>query len=775
MRKLFTLTVLFSLFAPPIMGQDLKKYRPKVGLTLSGGAAKGIAHISLLKTIDSLDIHIDYISGTSMGAIIGGLYAIGYSGKELEQLVKNEDWDLILSNQTYLKDIHIDEKSEYGRYLLEMSFVNNKIQLPSGINEGQNLMNLLHKLTARVAHIHDFNQFPIPFKCMTADIVSGEGIVLDTGDLAMAMRASMSIPTIFTPVDWGGDGLMVDGGLVHNFPVDLVCGMGADFVIGSYTGGRLYPKNQLNSLIRLLYQSASFQRASESIEQQKLCNILFSSDDALRQANLKVSDFNKNRRILAVGDSIVKQLLPQLQALADAQQQFDLESPKTDTSGRKRLTKNTLVSAEPIFYINNITLKGIDDYKKEVAYRYLKLRENDTFTIQHIQDAINHLYSSSMYKQVYYNISGERNNAQLVIHLDEKPQKAFKFGVHFDNELGSGIMVNWTTRDWIGQNSRFITAVDVAQSPKFRFHYRKRLKQSGWSSNLAMIYERTSESLIFDQQTLSNYRRQQNQLKGYMSRSLGQSAELGMGVIWNFTDYRPLYNINDKIYIRDKRPDSLSQLAVLQSSGFAGNIYFKKNTLNNIFFPESGYSLSIDTKYSFLNHTFQEIKTVFSKPNIVTEQEKGDTAISPFLRTTISFETAIPLSKHTSFTIKTHAGLLIGDKFTESGNLVGENFLLGGIEQRHSPNHFPFAGNREGVTQHTAFATAQLGVRIEVFNNIFIAPQGSILMGDNTTSTVWSTGFSLGYRTPFIPIMVSLSKASNENRWRPYYSIGYRF
>lgn len=774
MRKLLILATLLSLFALPIMGQDLKKNRPKVGLTLSGGAAKGIAHISLLKAIDSLGIHVDYISGTSMGAIIGGLYAIGYSGKELEWLVKNEDWDVILSNQTYLKDIHIDEKSEYGRNSVELAIINNKIQLPTGINEGQNLMTLLHKLTARVAHIHDFNKFLIPFKCMTADIVSGEGVVLDKGDLAMAMRASMAIPTIFTPVDWGGDGLMVDGGLVHNFPVDLVCGMGADFVIGSYTGGRLYPKQQLNSLIRLLYQSASFQRASESIEQQKLCNILFSSDDALRQANLKVSDFNKNRRILAVGDSIVKGLMPQLRALADEQQQYNIERRKTDTSAVTPLKNKTFINTEHAFRIQHVELNGIADYKKEVAYRYLKLPENTTFTAQQILDAINRLYSSNMYKRAYYEIVGDTQKAQLVIRLEEKSERAIKLGLHFDNELGSGIMINWMARNWIGQNSRLVIAADVAESPKFRFHYRKKVKQSSWSSNLALIYERTSESLIFEQQTLGNYRRQQNQLKGYMSRSFGQSAEFGLGLTWNFTDYKPLYNISDKIYIKDKRPDSLSQLAVLQSSVWAAHAYFKKSTLNNHFFPDNGYSLVLDSRYGFSNQIFQEINTVFSKPNLVAEKEKKDVNISPFLRTSISFEMATPLSRRIHFTLKSHAGVLIGNKQITSGNVVGENFLLGGIEQRQSPNYFPFAGNREGATLHAAFATAQMGIRLEVLNNVFIVPQGSFLAGDNA-STAWSTGFSVGYRTPFIPILVSLSKANNDNRWRPYFAIGYRF
>jgi NTE family protein len=765
LRK-FTLTIIFFTLFHATHAQTNKDYRPKIGLCLSGGAAKGIAHISLLKAIDSLGIHIDYITGTSMGAIIGGLYAIGYSGKELEELVKKEDWDLILSNQAYLKDIHIDEKSEYGRYLVEMPVVNNKIVLPSGINEGQNLMVLLRQLTFRVAHIHDFNQFPIPFKCMAADIVSGEGVVLDKGDLAMAIRTSMSIPTIFSPIDRGGEGLMVDGGLIHNFPVDLVCGMGADIVIGSYTGGRLYSKKQLNSFVKLLYQSSSFQRESETREQERFCNILFSSDEALRVANLKISDFNKSKRILAVGDSVMHNVLPQLIALADAQSQYDMshEIP----------VKKPLLSTGMHFLIKKIDLNGIDDYKKEVVSNYLQLSEDSIYTRLELQEAINNLYSSNMYKRIFYEISDDTNNVELKINLEEKPPHNLKFGLHYDSQLGSGIMVNWTARNWFGHNSRFIAAVDIAESPKIRMHYRKSLKKSKWDFNLSNIFERTQETLIFEDQTFENYRRRQDVLSAYWSRAINKSTEFGTGFSWNTLDYKPLYNIDDKIYIRDKRPDSLSQLTFLESSSWGINTYFKKNTLNNISFPEKGYSLSIDAKYGFKSEASNTIKTVFSKTALRTEQEKKDTSLAPFIRLSLSFEKAVPVSRKASFIGKINAGILRGGSYVESGRLKSENFLLGGLESRRSFNYFPFAGNREGTTQHSSFATAQLSLQVEAFNNFFIAPMSGFLIGDRSTAT-WTSGITIGYRSPFIPIMINLSKADNESRIVPYISIGYRF
>jgi NTE family protein len=345
--------------------------------------------------------------------------------------------------------------------------------------------------------------------------------------------------------------------------------------------------------------------------------------------------------------------------------------------------------------------------------------------------------------------------------------------------LGSGIMVNWTARNWIAHNSRFIAALDIAESPKMRLHYRQKLLKSKWSFNLSDVYERTKDPIIYEDQTLENYRRQQNILSAYWSHSIRQSAEFGVGAAWNFTDYAPLYNIDDKIYIRNKRPDSLSQLMLIESSTVAATAFFKINTLNNVFFPEKGYSLNIDAKYGFKNDASRTIKTVFSKTvlskNIITTQkEEKDTSIAPFLRLTLSYEKAAPLSKKASIIGNINAGILRGGKFVESGKLRGENFLLGGIEQRRSPNYYPFAGNREGATQHTAFATAQLKLQLEPFNNFFIIPMAGVLIADGN-QTAWTSGISIGYRSAFIPIMVNFSRASNESGITPYMSIGYRF
>ena len=223
--------------------------RPKIGLTLSGGGAKGLAHIGILKAIDSAGLKIDYITGTSMGAVLGALYAAGYSGKEIEKICKDMDWDALLSNQIPLHSLSMEEKNQYSRFALDLPFINNKIKLTTGLIQGQELSIRLSELFFHVYNTRDFNDLHIPFKCMATDLETGNLVVLDSGNLVTALRASMAIPSIFTAVNIG-DKRLVDGGLVRNFPVKNVKQMGADITIGSNVSGGLSTKDKISNPIR---------------------------------------------------------------------------------------------------------------------------------------------------------------------------------------------------------------------------------------------------------------------------------------------------------------------------------------------------------------------------------------------------------------------------------------------------------------------------------------------------------------------------------------------
>lgn len=220
---LFCLLILQTLTAFP---------RQRVGIVLSGGGAKGMAHIGALKVIEEAGIPIDIIVGTSMGSIIGGLYSIGYTTEQLDSIVMSQDWSVLLSDKAYRKQLDFQEKEQHSRYILSVPFFEKPQDLISGgVIKGRNIGQMLWQLTEGYHDSLDFKKFPIPFACVSQDLITGDEIVFNSGILPIAIRSSMSIPGVFAPISMNGK-LLIDGGLVNNYPVDVARKMGADIIIG---------------------------------------------------------------------------------------------------------------------------------------------------------------------------------------------------------------------------------------------------------------------------------------------------------------------------------------------------------------------------------------------------------------------------------------------------------------------------------------------------------------------------------------------------------------
>ena len=252
-KNSFIYLLTFTCFLLTFNGFGQEK-KPKVALVLSGGGAKGIAHIPLLQTLDSLGIVPDLIVGNSMGSVVGGLYAMGYSGDSIANIVKQANWEQLIGGKVSLKNVSVEEKTEFNRYLIELGYVNRKVKLGKFLLNDQNLRQFISMLTFPSYKITDFDKLPIPFRAVATDIVNGKVVVLDRGSLALAMRASMSLPGVFSPVPYD-ETLLVDGAIMNNFPVDVAKDLGADIIIGSDVGDGLMGKKELQNISSLLFQA----------------------------------------------------------------------------------------------------------------------------------------------------------------------------------------------------------------------------------------------------------------------------------------------------------------------------------------------------------------------------------------------------------------------------------------------------------------------------------------------------------------------------------------
>ena len=256
--------LLFILITPPGRGgtalaQDTSGERPRIGLALSGGGARGAAHIGILKVLEREHIPVDYIAGTSMGAIVGGMYASGMSPEEIETQLTAVDWDDVFDDNIDRADRSFRRKDDDRLWMIphKPGFNDGKIKLPPGLVQGQKISNLLTALTLHVADIDDFDDLGIPFRAVAADIRTGEKVVLDSGSLATAIRASMSIPAILSPVAWG-DMMLVDGGIASNLPIETVRAMGADIIIAVDISTPLQGEDVAQSILSIAEQMSGF-------------------------------------------------------------------------------------------------------------------------------------------------------------------------------------------------------------------------------------------------------------------------------------------------------------------------------------------------------------------------------------------------------------------------------------------------------------------------------------------------------------------------------------
>ncbi len=442
---LFPALVICIVMAPPTHASD----RPRIGLALSGGGAKGLAHIGALKVIEEAGLRVDCIAGTSMGAIVGGLYSIGYGAAAIDSIARSLDWDALLTDDVSRRDLSMEEKDEQERYVLSLPIRNGTIGLPRGLVAGQNAAAALSRLTAPAHHIDDFGELPIPFRCVATDIETGEAVTLTGGFLPEALRASMSIPTVLSPVEVNGR-LLVDGLLVRNLPAQDVRDMNADIIIGVDVGAQLYKKEELDSLVRIMEQSISLMRAGTSESQRKLCGIIIEPE----VDEFSVTAFNRTDSLIVRGERAARKMLPRLRALAE------MRSTGTDT--RPGLTET---AATDTVRIVDIDVEGLENVSRELLFGKLQLEPPASVTTGRIERAVGRVYGTMFFQRVNYRLEPADGGSRLVLHVLERKDDRFRIGVNYDSEMKAAFLLNTTFRNKLGEGSRIKFDTRLGESP----------------------------------------------------------------------------------------------------------------------------------------------------------------------------------------------------------------------------------------------------------------------------------------------------------------------
>ncbi|WPR73408.1 patatin-like phospholipase family protein [Algoriphagus sp. NG3] len=435
---------------------ESKASTAKIGLVLSGGGAKGIAHVGILKSLEKAGIRPDYIVGTSMGAVVGGLYSLGYSADQLEEIIESIDWGLVISNRVSFKDIAFEEKEYYNRYLVEFPMVEGKIAFPSGLIEGQVLSDVLHYFTWPANSYGSFDEFPIPFRCVATDIRTGKAVVFDGGYLQDAIRASIAIPTAFTAFQLDSTSV-VDGGVVNNFPVDVVREMGADIVIGVNVSFEDFQEiDELGGFGGILMQLAMAPSLSVTQAHIEATDIYIKPD----LEGFSTGSFSAYRDILNMGIKTGEEFYSQFQHLADS-------------LGRKHIVQG-LKEANESVRLGELSIVGNRLFSTDLIRSKLDMKEGDQVNREELEAGVRRVFGMNGFYKVDYTLSkGLEDEYDMKIRIKEKPSTLLSTAIHYDDQFSAGVLLNLTARDVLGHNSRTVLLADVSENPKLRLDYYK--------------------------------------------------------------------------------------------------------------------------------------------------------------------------------------------------------------------------------------------------------------------------------------------------------------
>lgn len=689
-----------------------KKEELKVGLVLSGGGAKGFAHIGVLKVIDSLGIEVDYIAGTSMGAVIGSLYSTGYSGKQLEAFFNSQDFNVLINDEFERSSKTFYERENAEKYAVSLPFENLKFSLPSALSRGQNVYNLLYQLMLPVKEINDFSQLPIPFFCVATDIETGESIIMDRGSLAESVTASGALPSLFEPVVID-DQILIDGGVTNNFPVEELRARGMDIIIGVDVQDALKDRESLKSAPEILLQINNFRTINAMKNKAPLTDIYIKPDIT----DFSVISFDEGRDIIENGELAAKAKLNELIEVRDNQDNFNQRSQ--------------IILLDSL-RIESVSINGMDRFTRSYVIGKLKFKGEEKISYSKFKKGINNLIATNNFDTFRYQLKSTENDStfKLVGNIKESDNTTFlKLGVHYDGLYKSAALANITKQRLLFKNDLASLDFILGDNSRYNFDYfidkgfyisiglKSRFNHFSKGVNPGFALDNDSpllESLNKIDVALNDFT---NQI--YLQTIFRKDFALRLG-----GEYKRL-KITSETLLEEDQDDEIT----FENSDYLslyGNLVF--DDYDNPYFPKSGFYFNGDFHWylgaSGFNKNFE-----------------------PFSITKADIGYAFSFSNNVAFKVETQGGFKLGDDSTNS-----LNFALGGYGRNFINNIYSFYGYDYFEITGDSFVKAIFTLDYELFNNhhlLLAANYGNVenrlFETGNWLSAPDYTGYALGY------------------------------
>ena len=717
-----------------------------VGLVLSGGGARGLAHIGVLKAIEQAGVKIDYIAGTSTGAIVGALYASGYTASQLDLMFKQVDFSTLIQDQVPRRAKTFNEKDESIKYALTLPFDGFEISFPTGLSNGQNIYNLFSKLTSHVNHLTDFSKLPIPFLCVATNAENGEMVLLENGYLPRAVSASGALPTLFNPVVIN-DMILIDGGIVNNYPIKELKAKGVDVIIGVDVQDGIKKKKDLTSALDIVLQVNNY--ASVKQMQTKI-----KDTDVFIKPNIEefsVVSFDDANRIVQAGFEAANQVTQKLERIA--QQQTPRAALKPVPHSKEDL------------YIKQVVIEGNQQYTAAYILGKLKLKTPAIVSYSSFVEGVNNLSATGNFDDIDYRFVKDQSNHYTVFFkvIESKSKMVLRLGAHYDPLFDTGVLLNVTRKQFLTNND--IASLDVIVGDNLRYNFNYYIdKGFYWSLGFNSSYDFFDKNVSTDfvANDLNNtsrfpvnkidfqYSDFTNQLYG--ETLFNRVFLLGAGVEHKFLRY-----ISETI---GTDVDNVPRTIFDATNYYSAFGYIKYDTYDNIFFPKKGVVFQADT------HLY-----LFS--------QGSNSNFEPFtiLKAKVGYAQTIFKKLTSVFTAET--GFKIGSSSTTS-----LDFMLGGYGFKQVNNILPFYGYEALSLRGDTYLKSSITLDYEIIKNHHLSlftnianVDDALFQKDDWLKAIPYTGVGVGYglNTFLGPLELKYAYSKEREVGELYVRLGFKF
>lgn len=692
----------------------------RVGLVLSGGGAKGIAHIGVLKKLEEAGVRIDYITGTSMGSLIGALYSIGYTTTQLTEIAKTSNWNELFTEKPSRLFLSNYERRFENRTIASFPIREKGLELPVGIINGQNIYSFLSRYTWPVHGTKDFNDFPIPYAAVGTELETGNAKIFRSGYLPDAIRASISIPSLLRPHPVDGV-TYIDGGLSNNLPVDEAHRMGADFVISVNVSSHLFPEDSLRTFAEVLNQVINY-RINEKIETHIEASDIYVNP--LDVHNYDILDFNKVDELIKIGSDEADKYMDEFKSLASRQ-----SSPPPIRRGIGELGSLPL---------NKIIIEGNELVSDEFIESELQISEGFLLTPDFIEDKIIELYSTQLFDLITYRIQPDESYYyNLHINVVENRTDIFRVGFRYESKTNASILLasRFQNFPFSGIASRFdLRLGDEVRALADILTYGRLGSRIGFLTSF--LYESENVDLFVNGERSARFTNRLGRLELSAGNYLSTNYLIALGGRQDFVDQTNII-----------RQDLISVSAASHRSYF---LRFIRDQLSRTDYPTEGSRLVLNSTYS------------------------GELTLSDsdYFSAGGLFESYLTLTQDITFKTVLHGGYSSGEELPWSSwfSLNRTDPVFGFVR---------FGGIERYEFNARNLQMASLGLQLEPFYHRFINLDyyAGRFLDEWTLSTdyiIHGGSITVGALTILGPIQLILS-ASTENSFLAEFQIGYQF